>query len=360
MSIHKKITICSVGDLMLSDSPLYVGVGVGSAYPQMKGNIFENCKSDFDTADVVIGNLETVVYHPRHNNLAELQMCCSEDIVEELRDSGFSVLNLANNHCLQHGTDGFLYTKKVCDRLGIHGIGLKDEVPSEIEIGECRMFFLSICLHTEWYQPDDIQYEDNIERVIKKIREIHYSNIDSLVVLSVHWGDEFATYPSNEQIKLAHRFADNGVDILLGHHSHVFQGIEKYKNSLIVYGQGNFVSDMVPSMCRETAIVKIFIDIREHEKEIDYELRPYYIADTFIPEKCSDDWFDERQNELARAINGDFSDEDYWRTVRVHHKNCHNDFRTKFINDFFKYKFRISSRMLYEFLLRKVKKIKRN
>lgn len=351
-----KLTICSVGDLMLSDSPLYVGVGVGSAYPQIKGSIFKDCKTEFENADIVVGNFETVVYHPKRQNLAELQMSCSEAVIEELRDSGFSVLNLANNHCLQHGTSGFLYTKEICEKNGLRAIGVKDEEPASIEIEGHLILFFSICLHTEWYQPNDIQYENNIERVINKIQKMHNKNPESTIVLSVHWGDEFAMFPSNSQIEIAHKFVDYGVDIILGHHSHVFQGIEKYKNSIIVYGQGNFVSDMVPTMCRETAIVRISLDIENEKKEKNFEIIPYYISDDFVPEKSSAIWFEDRQKKLDKAINKGFPDEEYWRAVNANHKKCHNDFRVKFINSFFNYKITISLKMLLEFADRKIKK----
>lgn len=60
-----KVIMCSVGDLMLSDSPLYVSVGVGTSYQKIKGQIFKDCVQEFESADIVIGNLESVVYKPR-------------------------------------------------------------------------------------------------------------------------------------------------------------------------------------------------------------------------------------------------------------------------------------------------------
>ncbi|GFI03988.1 capsule biosynthesis protein CapA [Lachnospiraceae bacterium] len=351
-----EIVLCSVGDLMLSDSPLFVGVGVGAAFHEIKERLFNDCMKDFHTADIVIGNLESVVYNPKHKNLKELQMCCTEKEIEFLKNAGFSILNLANNHCLQHGTDSFFHTKEVCENAGINTIGIRDEKPLIYDLAGVRIAFFSVCIHIEWYQPNDIQYEDDIERVLKKVQKLHDTEPDTVIVLVAHWGDEFATFPSNVQIELAHRFVDVGTDIILGHHSHVFQGIERYKDSIIAYGQGNFVSDMVPTMCRETGIVKVKIISGSSRKNITYEVIPYFINDSLILEQNNGNWFKERQVALEEALDGTYSDKEYWNVVNAHHSSCSRDFRNRFVHTFYKYRPNVFIRMIYEFIVRKIKR----
>lgn len=353
-----EIILCSVGDLMLSDSPLFVGVGAGSAFHEIKDRLFNDCMEHFNMADIVIGNLETVVYHPKRKNLKELQMCCSKEEIEFLKGAGFSILNLANNHCLQHGTDSFFHTKEVCEKTGIGVVGIRDENPLVRDIAGTRIAFFSVCIHIEWYQPNHIQYEDDVERVFKKVRELHDTEPDTVIVLNVHWGDEFAVFPSNAQIDLAHRFVDGGADIILGHHSHVFQGIERYKDAIIAYGQGNFVSDMVPKMCRETGIVKVRIISGRGRKNITYEIIPYFINDSLILERYDGKWIEERQKELEAALNGTYSDKAYWDIVNAYHSSCSRDFRNRFIHTFYKYRPNVLIRMIYEFIIRKFKKLR--
>ncbi len=114
--MNSKATICSVGDLMICDSPLYTSVGVGSKYGKIRTKMFSQCKKIFDQADITIGNFETVVHKPKNKSLKELQMCCSESVISDLKQAGFSVLNIANNHCMQHGVKGFNATKKACEK----------------------------------------------------------------------------------------------------------------------------------------------------------------------------------------------------------------------------------------------------
>ncbi len=61
------------------------------------------------------------------------------------------------------------------------------------------------------------------------------------VVASFHWGVELATSPSDDQVRLGHLAVDSGADLVLGHHPHVVQGLELYKNRLIAYSLGNYV-----------------------------------------------------------------------------------------------------------------------
>lgn len=114
---QKKVTICSVGDLMLCDSPLYVSVGVGANYSRIRKDLFSACASDLKNADITIGNFEGVVCHPKKKNLQELQMACEENTIKDLKLNGFNILNLANNHCLQHGTNNFFGQKRYVNRM---------------------------------------------------------------------------------------------------------------------------------------------------------------------------------------------------------------------------------------------------
>ena len=63
---------------------------------------------------------------------------------------------------------------------------------------------------------------------------------DDLKIVQVHWGEEKSDTPSDEQVSLAHRAIDMGADLVIGHHPHVLQGIEKYKGKYICYSLGNF------------------------------------------------------------------------------------------------------------------------
>lgn len=353
-----KLTICSVGDLMICDSPLYASVGVGSRYSAIREELLRSLCTDFAGADLVIGNFETVVHDPRDRSLKETQMCCPESVVQDLRDAGFSVLNLANNHCMQHGTDGFRNTRAACEKYGIKPIGVRDEEPCILELNGVRLALLSLCIHLEWYEPDHILYEDRIDRILGEVKELRSRDADLVIVVSVHWGDEFAAHPSNAQIALAHRLVDDGADVILGHHSHVCQGTEAYKGAVIAYSQGNFISDMVPKMCRQTEILRLTVTQDSKQKQIRYEVLPCLAGADDIPRRAEGEWVNARRAELEDALAGRFSDDDYWTMIRRNHATAHNSFKSFFKKNVGSYQLRVSSRMLIEFAGRKLKRLR--
>lgn len=351
---EETISICSVGDLMICDSPLYASVGVGSKYQEIRTRFIDSCKKQVNKADVVIGNFEAVVYTPKNSSLDETQMACNQSVVKDLSTIGFTILNIANNHSLQHGTEGFNNTIAACVKNGIDVIGIKDQEPTVLEIKGKRIALLSLCIHIEWYQPDDVLYESNIERVLKKIRKLRLDDEELLIVVSVHWGDEYAEYPSNAQVLLGHEFIDSGANIILGHHPHVFQGIENYHGGIIAYSQGNYVSDMVPQICRQTGILSLKID---SHKRITYEIIPQLICDEFCHEVINYGWFLERQKELEAVLSGKRSDDDYWSAVSKNHAQGHNDFLAFFKKNIFRYKINVSLKMVIEFIGRKIQRV---
>ncbi len=352
------IVICSAGDLMLCDSPLRVGVGIGSAFSGIRNQIFAPCREAFAAADLVIGNFESVVYAPKRKNLAELQMSCSEDAVQLLQETGFDVLNIANNHCIQHGSAAFLHTRDVCRKHGIAAVGAKGDAPFVTEIKGVRFVFVSLSLLPEKYHPEDIAYENHIETAFQQIKD--YTKDGDFVTVMIHWGNEFATFPYSKQVALAHRFADCGVDLVLGHHSHVFQGIEQYKDSLILYSQGNLIADMSQKLCRDTGIVKITVSHENGKRKLIYEFQPLHISDDFTLEPGDTAWFAERQKQLRTVLDGAVTDEQYFKMVDRNHAACSAEYKQQFKKDFKKYKLNVSLRMLYDAVHRKIFKQKRS
>ena len=354
--MKEKIAICSVGDLMISDSPLYASVGVGSKYSEIRDKLFDNCKSAFNSSDIVIGNFETVVHTPVNKSLKENQMACSEGVMRDLSKAGFTILNLANNHCMQHGVEGFKNTRIACEKNGIQPIGIRDEKPYIKVIGNNKIAFMSLCIHLEWYEPENIIYEDRIGRILDNVKKLRINDPEIIIVVSVHWGDEFAAYPSNAQIALAHKLVDLGANIILGHHSHIYQGIEEYGSGLIDYSQGNFISDMVPEICRQTGILKIEID-HANNKKISYDFLPLMIGSDLIPISSEGGWFSDRQSQLVEALQGMSTDEKYWEDISANHRKAHNGFKKYFINNIKKYDAMISAKMIAEFVGRKLKRM---
>ena len=106
----------------------------------------------------------------------------------------------------------------------------------------------------------------------------NYRNKASKVIVSLHWGAEHINKPSPAQKTIARSLISAGADLILGHHSHMVQGIEKYRNGLIVYSLGNFVFDKYNSLFHDSYILEISLG-----EKIEYKIHPIVINEQYQP-----------------------------------------------------------------------------
>lgn len=173
---------------------------------------------------------------------------------EAFVDAGFNLVSLANNHTLdRYGSDGktliesshdFWASKKNVITAGSY---LSEEERNEIRIGEVNNItygLLSYTYGTNGYTPRSgeeylVNYID--KEIIKKDVENYRDKVDVLMV-AMHWGEEYNYIPTNYQKDLAQFLADLDVDIVIGNHAHVIEPIEWINDTLVIYALGNIIS----------------------------------------------------------------------------------------------------------------------
>ncbi|MCU0845757.1 MAG: CapA family protein [Spirochaetes bacterium] len=82
-----------------------------------------------------------------------------------------------------------------------------------------------------------------------------FKRFTDFIVVNLHWGDEYTNYPSEDQVEMARALIDGGADAVIGHHSHVYQGIEVYRGRPIVYSLGNFLFGSINEDIRDNIVV---------------------------------------------------------------------------------------------------------
>src|SRR3989339_670455 len=148
----------------------------------------------------------------------------------------FDYLNLANNHFDDQGARGIIETRKNLDRLGFYYSGcingiIDDCSSTIIQLGNKGIAMVGLSLLGE-------KLENKFEGLIKELKEK-----SDIIVVNIHWGNEYDQRFNSIQQKLAHELIDAGADLIIGHHPHVVQGVEIYKNRAIFYSLGNFIFD---------------------------------------------------------------------------------------------------------------------
>lgn len=259
---QRKAEFAAVGDIFLGDQPICLGFGVRSlAQRQGYSSMFSDVKDIFSQYELVVGNLESViaprsvVETPRsagHVDRADPEAAAA------MRDAGINLVSLANNHIFEYGILGLNETVSYLDAAGIAWAGKKNHVIRDV--GGKSVAFLSWSLLPDTYCPGiDPAEHYNVTKNIKPILEdvARVKNSVDYVVLQLHWGNELVHRPSGKQQEIGHELIDAGVNVILGHHPHVLQPIERYKDGVIVYSLGNFVMDSWEHASRASIILEI-------------------------------------------------------------------------------------------------------
>ncbi len=237
---------------MLGDSAAAVGFGFHSRYPRDANAAFSRVAPILHHGEVVFGNLECLLTRTGRGTTSHRadQMRGDPEYAEALSNAGFTALSVANNHAMQHGANAFENTVNCLRAAGIASVGLRgtDEwcaapVVQTTSSG-LRVSLLGYCWRPRQYGASPPLYaEGDTEAVVRDVRRIR--DTTDTVVVSLHWGEEFLTFPSADEVLAARRIIDAGAAVIIGHHPHVVRPVECYGQGVICYSLGNLVTDML-------------------------------------------------------------------------------------------------------------------
>lgn len=230
------------------------------------------------------------------------------DTVEGLANAGINVVSLANNHVMDFGKEALYETLEVLEQYTIHyvGAGKNGAEAEELKVIKKKgvtvgfLNFTSIIPWEKWtaaeHEPGAAgfrmnQYDHLLEHV-----ELAKKKVDILVLL-LHWGQEYAVNPSEKQIQLAHEAIDFGADIIVGHHPHVLQGVEFYHEKPIFYSIGNFVFLKNNEDCGKTGIFQVTWEGDSAAKVQFYPVHIQYCKANLLKDE------DERKKEYIHLLN---------------------------------------------------------
>lgn len=199
-------------------------------------------------ADIAFGNLECVLSTRGAPIPKKYNFRASPWWAGRLREAGFDVLSLANNHTWDYGRTGLADTVRYVRNAGIRPVGagntLAEALAMEvITVRGVRVGFLAflgmfppLLLPVANKPSVAMGYPSEVRRRVQMAR----SRADFLVV-SLHAGVEMQPRPSPRQREIAQAAIDAGADAVIGHHPHIIQPLEKYRGKPIFYSLGNFV-----------------------------------------------------------------------------------------------------------------------
>lgn len=254
--------IMFVGDMNLGEYYTSFGHGPGTF---AKGNdIFSQVREIFDQADYVVGNLEASITNENNGELSPPKAVLKVDplVAFQFKQAGFRVLQVANNHTIQHGRDAFEQSLDILDSMDIMAVGIDKQKVQIVNHGGISVGFLAASDVPDNTDKEQNLYQRNDGNFLKIVEE-SVSLVDHLVVM-LHWGLESSTIPLQYQRDFSAKLNALGVSAVIGSHPHLFYEIEVRDDFVCAYSLGNFVFDL----CWDNRLMKTgILEIDFHQEK---------------------------------------------------------------------------------------------
>ncbi|PWJ05772.1 PGA biosynthesis protein CapA [Streptomyces sp. NWU49] len=215
------------------------------------GPMFAGVKPVISKADLAICHMETPVGEPEGPFEGYPEFLVPPQVLTALKDVGYDTCSTASNHTYDHGMKGVRRTLDAMDELelGHTGSSRSAEEAERINIREVNGVKVAHLAYSweSFLNPTPEKQKWAFNRLstdeIKKAETRARDKGAEVVILSVHWGLEHYNEPSVPQLQLAQRLTEEtGVDLVIGHHAHVVQPIQKVNGTWVAYSLGNQIA----------------------------------------------------------------------------------------------------------------------
>lgn len=264
---YDTLTLAVVGDLMCH-APQFQAARKDSVTYDFSP-FFLPVESYLKSADITMGNLETVTAGPEEKFTGYPQFNTPVEYLDALQQAGFDVLTTANNHSLDRRFKGVERTIEALDKRGLMHTGtFRTEEERErilvVEKNHIRLAVLAYTFGTNGIPfPEGKKYCVNLIDTSLMARDVQRAKEEGCdhIAVSIHWGDEYQRFPNQFQLTIADFLRRKGVHLILGSHPHVLQPMEisadPDSSFFAVYSLGNFISGQRKQYTESGVIVHI-------------------------------------------------------------------------------------------------------
>ena len=219
-------------------------------------------------ADITVANLETPLMHtrPAQSPIYIGSRFGADKQAARALVGRFTVLGIANNHAHDLLTAGLVQTPEVLRELGLVPVGAAQATADPVQVVTLEQggWRIALLAATTWTNrppaPGDPAlpvYSNNQlpRRLLPAITTARATH--DLVLVLVHWGQEYSDGPDHSQRAAARRLIDGGADLVIGHHPHVLHGLERRGDGLIAYSLGNFLFANTDERSRDSGVLRV-------------------------------------------------------------------------------------------------------
>jgi poly-gamma-glutamate synthesis protein (capsule biosynthesis protein) len=279
-------------------------------------SLFSDYLSIIQEADLAITNLASPIIN-EGSPIAKTgpNLKSPDETVSVLKDAGFDLVTLANNHIMDYGDDGLENTLNICRAAGLNTVGAgmgQDSIakPYITEIDGITIAIVNIA-ENEFGTSQNGEPGGHGMDPVQNYYSIRQAKDNSdVVIVIVHGGHEHYELPSPRMKKTYRFYADAGADAVVGHHTHCISGNERYHDVPIFYSLGNFLFDKNSGekLTDWNRGVMCILDIAPG-KPVDFELKPYIqgwnTGGLQAPDKKEEDAINSHIDSLNKIIDND-------------------------------------------------------
>jgi poly-gamma-glutamate capsule biosynthesis protein CapA/YwtB (metallophosphatase superfamily) len=289
---NARLSLLFIGDIMGHDEQIWSAEN-RETHQFDYNDVFRYVKPLISEADLAIANFEVTLAGPPYTGYP--QFSSPSALAEACRNAGIDCMVTANNHVADRGVKGITGTINRLDSLGIMHTGsfLDRACRDSLSPLIIKKNGFAIALMNYTYGTNGLRVPDPVivnildkEAVTSDIRKARSKNPD-IIILFLHWGNEYDTVPSRIQTDLAGYFLSQGADLVIGSHPHVLQKMVREKNpesgkdNVVVYSLGNFVSNQRKPKTDGGAMVRI--DFLKNGNDVMITDAGYYLTWVYTP-----------------------------------------------------------------------------
>lgn len=288
--------IIGIGDYMTGENAHHYGRGIPRKFRNnYRSLITDNVREILSGGDLLFLNFESALADERILSRLPINRAVYVAPLETLsllRSLDIPIIaNIANNHFAQHGSKVAEYTIGQLEKNDILVIG-KNNKPATISKDGWNIKAWGVSLVTDKVDSQSY-FRSSYENLINEIY-LPEKEENEIWVLSLHWGEEYHTVPDRKQKELASKLASYDFDLILGHHPHTLQTVEKINDCWVIYSHGNFLFDQnFSSLTQKGLISRLTIPSKKLElfisKQKNYsvsEIKP--ISENDLERFCKD------------------------------------------------------------------------
>ena len=192
------------------------------------------------------------------------------DIARDAAATGYDACTTASNHVLDQGPAGLVETLDVLDTAGLAHTGSArsaEEARQQVwvDVAGVRMAHLAYAYGFNGFAvPRELPWLANLideQTILADAAAVRQEGAE-VVVVSLHWGEQYQSAPNRQQRELGPRLlASPDVDLVIGHHAHVVQPIDRMDGEWLVYGLGNLLSAQPDAVRRDELLVEVTVTV---------------------------------------------------------------------------------------------------